>query len=204
MAALAALAPYLAAAAPYIAAAGTVMAVAGQMEAAKAAKTAATNQRIAKEFEAQQAEVNAGQVKASGQRAAAEQRRRAELVASRAVALAGASGGSVSDPTIVNILSDLSGEGAYRAGVAMYQAEDKARMLNMGADAARREGSVIESGGRARANAYQLSALGSAASGASSMYDKYWPNKTAGNPNAGALDDYELFSGEGMIDPRYG
>ena len=171
---------------------GTGMAVAGQMQTAKAAKTAGTNAMIAKNFEAEQAEVNAGQVTASGQRAAAEQRRRAELVASRAQALFGASGGSVSDPTAMSILSDLSGEGAYRAGVAMYQAEDKARMLRMGADVARREGSVIESGGKARAKAYQLSALGSAVAGGASLYDKYWPTKPEAAASIEPAYDYSF------------
>ena len=90
---------------------------------------------------------------------------------------------------MVNILSDLAGEGAYRAGVAMYQSEDKARQLRMSGEAARREGVVLESGARARAGAYRLSALGSAVTGGATLYDKYWPSKKTDVP---AQDPFEI------------
>lgn len=64
---------------------------------------------------------------AAAQRQALEETRQAKLKASRAVAVAAAGGGSVDDPTVINLLEDIEQEGVYRAGVAMYEGESLAK-----------------------------------------------------------------------------
>lgn len=71
-------------------------------------------------------DVAAGQVIAIGQRKALEEKRQSELMASRALAIA-AAGGAAQD--IDYLIADISGEGAYRANLAMYDAETEAERL---------------------------------------------------------------------------
>lgn len=189
--------------------AGTIMQVAGQMSQASAVKRqseasaleasrAAESARLAGEqaqqsrhFEAEQQRVNAQQEQAAAQRSALEEQRRARLVASRALAVAGASGAGVSDPSVMNLLADLEGEGAYRSALSIYSGEDRARSLRMGAassdyegvlaaDTGRRQGSQydlqasnIRAAGRDRASALRFGALGTLVSGGSALYTKY-------------------------------
>lgn len=171
---------------------GTVLSVAGQMQASKAAKKQAESQKQAADYEAAQMNQLAGQTQAASQRAAMNERRRAGMIASRGLAVAGASGGGASDPTVVNLLADIEGEGAFRAATALYQGEDKARQYRMGATGKEFEGAVALQGGQARASAYQLSAFGSTLQGAGSLYGKYG----MGGPKAGGLaTDGGLYGG---------
>ena len=63
---------------------------------------------------------------ASGQVASLDETRQAELIASRAVAVASA-GGFIED--IDHLLADIDGEGAYRASIVMREAEQRAEGL---------------------------------------------------------------------------
>lgn len=120
----------------------------------------------------------AGQERAKSQYAAAEQRRQAALVASRARAVAGASGGGVTDPTMVDITAELAGEGERRALTAMYEGEDRAR-------------GIISQG---RSDAYSakmagqegfMRGMGNVLSGATSLFTKYsTPTATASTATA--------------------
>lgn len=185
-----------------IMAAGAILGAAGQYQQGRAARRQGEQLQIAKGYEAQQLEINAGQAQAAAQRKSMEERRRASLVASRAQAVAAASGAGVSDPTVENILEDIAGEGEYRAGLAAFEGEESARRMRMGADAARYEGATAAERGRAAGRAANLSAVGTLATAAGGLYGKY--GMGGPNPNAGALDQYELFSGKGMTDPRFG
>jgi hypothetical protein len=66
--------------------------------------------------------------------------RRTDLLASRALAVAAASGGGASDPTVVNTIAGIAQEGAYRKAVALYRGDEEARKLTMQAEAAEFEG----------------------------------------------------------------
>ena len=118
----------------------------GLKEQGKADRRAAETRMQAAEFEARLMEQRAGQELAVAQRQKFEEQRVAGLVASRAQAVAAASGGGASDTTVVNIISRVKGEGAYRAAVRLYEGESKARMLRLAASAKRYEGAtgVIE------------------------------------------------------------
>mgnify|MGYP001606871182 CR=1 FL=1 len=76
---------------------------------------------------ADQLDVQAAQQRAMSQREAIDQRRQARLATSRGLAVAAASGGGADDPSVVNLLADLEGEGEYRALTSLYNGEEQAR-----------------------------------------------------------------------------
>ena len=115
--------------------------------------------------EAGQLDQMAGTERASSQRTAAEQRRQARLLQSKALA-AGAATGGANDPTVVNIIANLEGEGEYRALTALYEGEEKARSDEMQAAAKRKEAKNTKRAGLITAGAKVLE-------GASTMYGKY-------------------------------
>ena len=98
----------------------------GAQDAAKGSIIAGHRARAAAEAKARSLEVKAGQEIAIGQQRGFEEQRKARLVASRLVALAASSGGGASDPTVVNLLAGISGEGAYRQAVRVYEGKETA------------------------------------------------------------------------------
>lgn len=105
---------------------------------------------------AQQLRQRAGQVQASAQRAAFSVDREASYTASRALAVAAASGGGASDPTVVSLIAKNAGEFAYRRATALYNGEDEARTMNMKADVTEYEGKVKNQVARSEANAKMM------------------------------------------------
>ncbi|MGD9382202.1 MAG: hypothetical protein PVI03_07135 [Candidatus Thorarchaeota archaeon] len=131
---------------------GTLLQASGILRGGKAARQRGTKQRIYNE-------IAAGQVIAVGQRKALEQKRQAELMASRALAVS-AAGGAAQD--MDNIIADIHGEGLYRANVAMYEAETEAENLRF-------EGLMAEETGKELEEASQIQALGTVLSGGAMM-----------------------------------
>lgn len=170
----------------------------GASNTGAAARLNAQRQQQADEFEAQQLEIQAGQVVAAGQRGALEEERQARLVQSRAIAVAAASGGSVADPTVINILARSAGEGTYRAGVALYQGEERAREMRMQAVGKRFEGQIAIEGGQARAQAARTQGITSLLSTGASLFTKY-----GGGGDAALIQEYVpgQFS---LTNPAYG
>lgn len=168
-------------------------------EQGKAGIEAAKRRAILKENEAVQAEQNAGQAIAAAQRVRDEQTRQATLVASRAQAVAAASGGGASDATVVNLISRIKGEGAYRGMVAVYQGEEQARKLRLVASTKRYEGAV------GLDTAYREQKLGNTMAtynmvlGAGSLASKYGGSGFGGTANdtglAGGTNEYAGDSG---------
>ena len=105
-------------------------------------------------------------VRAEASQTAWNERENKERILSRATALAAASGAGVSDPTMVKILGDLEGEGAYREAVAVYQGEAQAKLLEQMGDSAKQEG-------RDKADYYGAQGISSALQGASTLYSQY-------------------------------
>ena len=163
----------------WLQAAAAVVSIVGNLKAGDAAKRQGLEQQQAAEYEAEQNRVNAMQAVASAQRDAAEERRQGDLVQSRAIALAAASGGGVTDPGVVTLLSRNAGETAYRSAVALYKGEDDARRLRAGADAASYSGKAAAQAGRERQSAYNTRAFGDMLGGAKSLYDNYWTQSPA-------------------------
>jgi len=142
-----------------LAVAGSVLSAGGSILGAKSE---------AKELrrEAVQLETNAGLERASSQRRAMEERRQAQLAGSRGLAVAAASGGAADDPTVVNLLAGIEGEGEYRALTALYEGEETARGMEAEAAARRRGAKSAKKAGLIKAGSTILSA-------GSSLYDRY-------------------------------
>ena len=167
--------------APALSVAGTLIGAQGQQQAGKAASAqasaAARNERVAAEFEAKQADYLAGQSKAAAQREALEQRRAAALIASRALAVAAASGAGASDPTVVDLIGQIYAEGNYRSALALYEGEEQARSYEVSAAARRVGGASAASArtaeGQSIARASNLSMFSTLIKGGSSLFDRY-------------------------------
>ena len=96
--------------------------------------------RAAAEYQAAQLRANAGQAQAASQRQAEDVGRQTQLVTSRALAVAGASGAGASDPGVVSLMANYAAEGAYKKAVALYGGDERARAMNAMADAKEYEG----------------------------------------------------------------
>lgn len=116
--------------------------------------------------EALQLDRQAGLERATSQRDAMEQQRQARLLESRALAVAAAGGGGADDPTVVNTIANIAGEGEYRALTALYNGEEQALGLEAEATARRKEAKNVKTAG-------MISAASSLFSSASSLSDRY-------------------------------
>lgn len=134
-----------------------------------------------KEFEAAQAEQAANAEMGAAQIRAAQEKRKSRIIQSRAMALAASSGGGASDPTVVNIISDLESEGSYRAAVAMYEGQDRARTLRLQAAGGIYEGQAGLNAGRSAAEGGNYRAAGSLFSAGANLYGKYGYPRGRGN-----------------------
>lgn len=152
---------------------GTGMDVYGNLDAGRGAASEGARRKVEAQFAKQQSDEDAIAVFASAQRNAFEENRKADLVQSRALAVAAASGGSASDPSIVNMISQIHGEGVYRAGIALYEGEAKARKLRVQGEAYALEGDNAAVAGLNRQQAYRVKAIGSTAKGVASLYSRY-------------------------------
>ena len=150
---------WLAAAAPYLTAASAVIGVGTTLMAGKQQNDLAA-------FEAGQMIESAKAERAVSQREAEQERKRSKYIQSRAKSLAAASGASASDPTIENIIGGLDAEGEYRALSALYNGEQQAEGMEMGAKVRRIEG-------RDARRAANYKAANTLMSSGASLYEKY-------------------------------
>jgi len=125
----------------------------------------------------------ANQAIGESQLSAEEAQRQSDYVASRALAVAAASGGGASDPTVVNILSRIAGEGAYRKSVALYEGQSKAQAL-------RSEANIAEAGGTAEKRGRYIGAASTLMSGGSSLYSRFGRNPNSTTNTVTASDNW--------------
>lgn len=127
-------------------------------------------------YQSQQLRTEAGQDEASAERQSFLVGRQTQLVTSRALAVAAASGGGASDPTVVNMIARDAGQGAYQQAVALYQGQDRARLLMAQAAAkdyqGKEEAANSDLVGAGQAVGGVASILRSQARGAS-LYDRF-------------------------------
>lgn len=119
------------------------------------------------------AEDEAGQDIAAAQRQAMNQDRMTKLVESRARAVAAAGGAGATDPTVVNLISRISGEGALRSLTALYQGEERARKLRVSGELAERYGIEQGVGYDSLASAANMKTAATVVSGVGSLFSKY-------------------------------
>jgi hypothetical protein len=143
------------------AAAGAAVSAAGAAQQGRAANKLAG-------FQARQLTQQAGQDRATAQRQAIGQRHEATLAGSRARALTAAGGGSMLDPSSVNIMGDIEGQGEYNALSALFNGEERARGQELQAT------STLFSGKQAQM-AGNISAGSEVLKGAGSLMSKYSP-----------------------------
>jgi len=116
---------------------------------------------------------NAQEAFAGAQRDAADIQLQTDLTASRALAVAAASGAGASDPTVLNIISKISSEGAYHKSMALYKGKMEYQDLQYQAWAAEKSGAQAE-------RASRFNAAGKLLNTGSSLYSNY--NPKAANP----------------------
>lgn len=107
---------------------------AGERNASEILFSGRAEQQLA-EFQSSQMVQGAGQARAVSQIAAADEERKAAMRESRALAVAGVSGGGVADPTVLRIISGLSGEGALASATQLFAGSEQARILELQAAA---------------------------------------------------------------------
>ena len=146
--------------------AAAIAAIAGT--AAKGVGTILSSRSQAKQLkgEARQLDAQAGLEQASSQREAMEQRRNARFAQSRALALAASGGTSASDGDIEKIISDIAGEGEYRALSALYSGDEQADNMRLQAKARRKEAKNVKTAGL-------ISGIGTILEGGSSFAGRY-------------------------------
>lgn len=147
---------------PVLMAAGTVLSAVGEIQAGQAAAAQgkaqqqiydmqAANARAVAERNAQIAEdqskyaaardrEQAGQEEAASQRAAKEKRRQTDIAISNVRAEAGASGAGVYDPTVLDIIGDVTEIGEYDALTSLYEGKSAASILRSKAALSEYEG----------------------------------------------------------------
>lgn len=128
----------------------TIVKVGGTLEEGRGAQGAAN-------YTAEQLRRQAGQEQVSSQRVAGEDARQAQLNVSRALAVAAASGGSATDPTVLRIISGLEGTGKLNSLTALYEGSLRAQGLRAQADAVTYEGDSKRYAARVKAISTVLS-----------------------------------------------
>lgn len=164
-----------------------------------AQRDAELRQRAA-QFDAKVLEQRAGQAFASAQRSAMDVQRMATLAESRALAVAAASGGGASSPTVVNVIGDLAKEGAYRSGIEFYKGMEAKQNLEMQADMRLWEGETGLQTARAKGEIMDAAAESNIISGAAGLFTKYG----AGGPDKIGMVEESVPGQFSSADPRYG
>lgn len=157
------------------------------------ASTAMKMKGAKEEHRAQQAQMarrkaelerNARLTVAVAQQQGFEQERQSRYVVSRARALAAFSGAGADDKTIMDVISDIHGEGEYRRNVAIYKGQEEARSL------------ISQAEGTAEAmdaerKAYRYKQLGSLFDLGKSMYGGGGMGGGGGKVGSGSGYDYQ-------------
>ena len=152
---------------------GGVSGMAGDFMNASAARQTGASAIAAGGYNASQARIAAGQAAAAGQVGASEEMRSAMLVNSTALARAAASGAGASDPTIINMMAQTQGRGAYLAGLKLYSGEEQQRQLLDKANADVYQSQLQNQSDQTRATTYDIAAPAALLRGISPIAAKY-------------------------------
>ena len=105
------------------------------------------------------------------------------------------------DPTVVRLIANARGEGAYRANVALYEGEAKARQLRVEAIAGRISGFEAEAAGASAERGAIMAGAAAAIKGGASLYAKYGMNGPSGDT---ALVSEQVAGQFSTVNPQYG
>jgi hypothetical protein len=191
----------MAAALPYIlTVAGTIISASGQREAANAQnkmyERRAEQEQAQANREADILEMRANESQAVGQRKAQEKRRQARIMQSRATAVAASSGAGAVDPSVLDAIGGIAGEGELAAANELYEGNDAASFQRYQAGVTRatgvNNGNQLRYQGKINQYAGKMAATGTIIGGASSLYSMY--NRS--NLDTGATADYDDYTSD--------
>jgi hypothetical protein len=131
---------------------------AGKLQSADESDQYGRDLAAAARFRADQMRANANTAIAVSQRQAGDALQESRLIASHALAVAAASGGGASDPTVVANIAKIASAGAYKRAVALYEGQDQARQMNMQADATMYEAGMAERRAKQEASGSRMQA----------------------------------------------
>lgn len=169
----------------------------GAISRGNALVDSAKRRQQAAEYEAQQLKVNAGQAIAASQRDAYFKGLEGDRVISAIRARAAASGGGVTNPTVMGLVGDALAQRAYNMQASLYGGEEKARVMEMQAESKRYDAALGVEDAKQGRKAYMLSAAGSVAEGASSLFQKYWAKDKVGDFSGAGAGFGDMTPGRG-------
>ena len=137
----------------------TAAAIGGTVLSTVGAISAAEDKAESDRLEAKNMEAQANEQRAASQRNAEQKQKQARLVLSRQQAVSAASGGSATDPTVLDLGADVAGEGEYQANMIQYEGEARGSSLDYGAALKRRAASNAETSGFINAGTSLLSGV---------------------------------------------
>lgn len=120
----------------------------------------AAQQKANDQYQARQLEAQAKAETAAAQREAMQRRKEGDLLASQQQARAAASGGSATDPTVLDLMGDADAMSEYNAATAMYRGDYAAQKSREGAEAKRMQASTRMTGAYLSAGGDLLSSFG--------------------------------------------
>lgn len=138
---------------------GTAVSTLGTIQAGREAKAQA-------DYQAKVQEAQADEAYASSQRDAAEKYRKGRIMLGDQRAAVAASGGDLTDPSVIDIMGDTEAEIDLAARTDIYKGDQQARGYNDAAINSRISGKNAQ-------KASYISAAGSLFSGISSMYSRF-------------------------------
>lgn len=147
--------------------------VAGIRQQGNAAVILGQEQQTAKDYEAAQLKQQAGQVNASGSQEVANNTRATNIILSNARAAAAGSGGSVSSPSVLSVLGNISARGEYNSLSDLYGTGEKAAGMVTQANLDTYEGSNDYQAGLIKNQALQNQANTTALSNVATFASKY-------------------------------
>lgn len=166
--------------APSLEISGDILDIGSKLSKANAVDAIGIRRKAALEFEAKQRDIEAGQSIAGGQIRGQDIQRQTAYINSQALARAAASGAGASDPTVMHLIAQTAGEGAYRAALAMYQGEAQARVESLQASAARTEGNMDVTDSSMASKQIRHGIIPTVLSDASNLFSKYWQPLSGG------------------------
>lgn len=152
---------------------GTVLSAAGKISSGNAALAAGESEQQASDYSAELLNQQAGQVRAAAQAKAINSNLQTAYLQSTVRARAAASGGSATDPTVINLQGQIGARGQYSSLAALYTGEEEARGDENKAMLAIYTGQQQLAAGRAGQTADQIGAFSTVLKGFGDIGSKY-------------------------------
>lgn len=164
---------FLSSMAPWLFGGSMGLSAIGSVGEANAAASAGKAQEANQRFIAAQLDRNAGQERAASQRRVAEIARQGRFAQSRALAVGAASGGGVSNPGFVDLISDMEREIETRKSLVLSEGEMTAQDLNLAAESRRRSGAYDRKAGNQQRSQTLIGGAADLGIGTATLFDRY-------------------------------